>query len=460
MQRQGHLLIIISLLYILEDIFWLNLLFFSLLYVFGLPFGNVYQHVFILINLGYVLSFTIIRVDFNDVKQLHIPPLSRRNFLKLTITALILIGNMFFLKIADDASRLFIGTFFSIAFFLLTGTQWLTRKALTFTIKKTISKGIILGAGRMGEKVFEEMLRNVYNGIVILGFFDDNPNQNNNDVMGTVEEAKDFILKHRVSNVFCTLPLSAEEQIQDFIKFSESHVIKFHIVPEIGYYYTRSLPLVEQIGKMPVFVLRSIPLSYLHNAVIKRGFDIILSFMALLILVPLLFPLLSLLIKLSSPGPIFFKQLRTGVRGKEFYCYKFRTMRCSADAHTKQATLHDNRKTKVGNFLRKTSLDELPQFFNVLIGNMSLIGPRPHMLMHTSEYSPKVDKYMVRHFVKPGITGLAQVNGFRGETKEIELMEKRIMFDIQYVENWSLGLDMQIMFKTVFMIMKGDDKAY
>ena len=460
MQRQGHLMVIIGLLYILEDLFWLNLLFFSLLYAFGLSFNAVYQLIFILINLGYILSFAVVSVDFNDVKQLHIPPLSRRNFLKLSITALILISSMFFLKIAVDASRLFIGTYFSIAFFLLTGTQWITRKAITFTIKKTISKGIILGAGRMGEKVFEEMLRNVYNGVIILGFFDDNLNQNNKDVEGSIDEAKDFILKNGVRNVFCTLPLSEEDKIQDFIKFSESHVINFHIVPEIGYYYTRELPMVEQIGKMPVFVLRHIPLSYLHNAMIKRGIDILTSFMALVILVPVLFPVLSIMIKLSSPGPIFFKQLRTGKRGKEFYCYKFRTMRSSSDANIKQATLHDNRKTKVGNFLRKTSLDELPQFFNVLVGNMSLIGPRPHMLMHTSEYSPKVDKYMVRHFVKPGITGLAQVNGFRGETKEIELMEKRIMFDINYVENWSLGLDFKIMFKTVFMILKGDEKAY
>jgi len=342
----------------------------------------------------------------------------------------------------------------------LTGTQWLTRKALTFTIKKTVSKGIILGAGRVGEKVFDEMLRNVYNGIVILGFFDNNPNLKYKGLLGNIEDAKDYILQNGVRNVFCALPLDAEEKIKDFIKFSESNVINFHIVPPIGYYYSRALPIVEQIGKMPVFVLRQIPLSYLHNALLKRGIDVLMSLTTLMILVPVIFPVLSILIKLGSPGPVFFKQLRTGKRGKEFYCYKFRTMRCSADAHTKQATLHDNRKTKLGNFLRKTSLDELPQFFNVLIGNMSLIGPRPHMLMHTSEYSPKVDKYMVRHFVKPGITGLAQVNGFRGETKEIELMEKRIMFDIEYVENWSLGMDLKIMFKTIFMILKGDDKAY
>ena len=279
-------------------------------------------------------------------------------------------------------------------------------------------------------------------------------------VEGTIEEAKGYIIQHGITNVFCTLPVSADEKIQDFIKFSESHVINFHIVPSIGYYYSGAQPIVEYMGKMPVFVLRNLPLSYLHNSMIKRCLDIVISFTAIIILFPLLFPVISVLIKLSSPGPVFFKQLRTGKGGKKFYCYKFRTMRNSIDANTRQATIDDNRKTKVGNFLRKTSLDELPQFFNVLIGNMSLVGPRPHMLLHTSEYSPKVDKYMVRHFVKPGITGWAQVNGFRGETRDIKLMEDRIMCDIHYVENWSLKMDIKILFKTLFMVLQGDDKAY
>ena len=460
MQKEGRYRNIIAILYIIEDIILLNLLYFIMLYAFGLFFGDNYHLICILLNLGYLLSFAIIRVDFSDVKQLHIPHLFRRNFYKLCITALILLSSFFFLKIAEPTSRLFTLTFFSVACLLMTFAQWVTRKALTFTIRHTISKGIILGAGLIGKKVFDEMLRNVYNGIVILGFFDDNPNQNGGDVLGSIEQAKDYILKNGVSNIFCTLPTSAEEKIVDFIKFSESHVINFHIVPAIGYYYAGAQPIVEQIGKMPVFVLRNIPLSYIHNVFIKRGMDILVSLIALLILVPLLFPVLSILIKLSSPGPVFFKQKRTGKRGNEFYCYKFRTMRCSADAHTKQATADDDRKTKLGNFLRKTSLDELPQFFNVLIGNMSLVGPRPHMLMHTYTYSPQVDKYMVRHFVKPGITGLAQVRGFRGETKDIELMENRILCDIEYVENWTLGMDFKILIKTVLMVLKGDEKAY
>ncbi|MDR2886475.1 MAG: undecaprenyl-phosphate glucose phosphotransferase [Bacteroidales bacterium] len=461
MQKQGRYLILIAILFIVEDIVLLNLLFFGLLWFFNLSFTETYRLVLTVINLGYLLSFAIVRVNFNDVKQLHIPHLIRRNFYKLAITASILILSLFFLKISSVVSRLFILTFFSSAYFLMIIAQWITRKAVTFTIRKTISKGVILGAGLIGGKVFDELLCNVYNGVVILGFFDDDRNKNGGDVLGNIEQAKEYILKMGVTQVFCTLPLSAGEKIVDFIKFCESHVINFHIVPSIGYYYTGSQPpIVENIGKMPVFILRNIPLSYMHNAVMKRGVDILLSSIAITLLFPVLFPVLAVLIKMSSPGPIFFKQTRTGKRGKEFCCYKFRTMRCSADAHTKQATADDNRKTKIGDFLRKTSLDELPQFYNVLIGNMALVGPRPHMLLHTYEYSPKVDKYMVRHFVKPGITGLAQVNGYRGETKEIELMEKRIRADIHYVENWTLQMDFKIMAQTVLMIVKGDEKAY
>ena len=460
MKNQGRFLILITLLFIIEDIVLLNLLFLVMLNIFDFKFESAYQILLIFVNLGYLLSFAIIRVDFNNVKQLHVPHLIWRNFYKLSITAGILISCLFFLKVSNEFSRLFILSFFPAAYFLMTFTQWITRKAVTFTIRKNVSKGIILGAGPVGQRVFDEMLRNIYNGVVILGFFDDNPDQNNKDVLGTIEDAKEYILKNGVTNVFSTLPLPAVEQIQDFIKFSESHVVNFHIVPDIGYYHTGEQPIVEQIGEMPVFVLRSIPLNYAHQAVIKRCVDILLSSVVIFVLLPVLFPILAILIKLSSPGPIFFVQQRTGKRGENFNCYKFRTMRCSDDANIKQATVNDNRKTRIGTFLRKTSLDELPQLFNVLIGNMSLVGPRPHMLKHTDEYSPKVDKYMVRHFIKPGITGLAQVSGFRGETKEIELMEERVRADIYYVENWTLKMDLQIMAKTALTILKVDEKAY
>ena len=173
-----------------------------------------------------------------------------------------------------------------------------------------------------------------------------------------------------------------------------------------------------------------------------------------------LFPLIAIAVAIDSRGPIFFKQVRTGKSTNNFWCWKFRTMYSNKNADTKQASINDKRITRVGSFLRKTSLDELPQFFNVLIGNMSVVGPRPHMLHHTKEYSKKVERFMARHFVKPGITGLAQAKGYRGETPDVSFMKNRVKFDRFYIENWSLFLDLKIILLTIITLIKGDENAY
>lgn len=169
---------------------------------------------------------------------------------------------------------------------------------------------------------------------------------------------------------------------------------------------------------------------------------------------------MSIVIKLTSPGPVFFKQERTGLRGEPFMCYKFRTMRVNRESDTMQATRNDPRKTKFGNFLRKSNIDELPQFFNVWKGEMSIVGPRPHMIKHTEAYSALIDKYMLRHTIKPGITGWAQVNGYRGQTDELWKMEKRVEYDVWYAENWNFMLDMKIIFLTVVNMFKGEQNAF
>ena len=189
-------------------------------------------------------------------------------------------------------------------------------------------------------------------------------------------------------------------------------------------------------------------------------FDLCFSFLVIIFILSWLYPIIATLIKLSSKGPVLFKQLRSGVNNEEFLCYKFRSMTLSSNADTKQATKGDSRVTTIGYFLRKTSLDEFPQFFNVFMGNMSIVGPRPHMILHTSEYSALIKKYMVRQLVKPGITGIAQVRGYRGETKELEDMEGRVRLDVWYIENWSLALDINIILKTIWNIFKGDEKAF
>ena len=185
-----------------------------------------------------------------------------------------------------------------------------------------------------------------------------------------------------------------------------------------------------------------------------------LSGIFLVTIFPVIYLIVGTIIKLTSPGPIFFKQMRTGLNGREFKCYKFRSMRVNDEADKKQATADDPRKTKFGNFLRRSNIDELPQFINVFKGEMSIVGPRPHMLAHTETYARWIDKYMVRHFIKPGVTGWAQTHGFRGETKELSQMEGRVQSDIWYMEHWTLLLDLYIIYKTIANVIVGEKNAY
>ena len=214
------------------------------------------------------------------------------------------------------------------------------------------------------------------------------------------------------------------------------------------------------IGNVPFLSLRQDPLSRTGNKMLKRAFDIVFSLLFLCTLFPIILLIVTIITKLTMPGPVFFKQKRNGLNAKEFYCYKFRSMRVNTQADSLQATKDDPRKTRWGNIMRKTSIDELPQFINVLLGDMSVVGPRPHMLKHTEEYSKLINKYMVRHFVKPGITGWSQVTGYRGETKELKDMEGRIRGDIWYIEHWSFGLDLFIIYKTVANAIHGEKNAY
>ena len=206
--------------------------------------------------------------------------------------------------------------------------------------------------------------------------------------------------------------------------------------------------------------IRCEPLESLENRIIKRTFDVICSGLFLITVFPFVYIFFGIAIKLSSPGPVFFKQKRSGEDGREFWCYKFRSMKVNTQCDTLQATENDPRKTRIGEIMRKTSVDELPQFINVLKGDMSIVGPRPHMLKHTEEYSNLINKFMVRHFVKPGITGWAQVTGYRGETKELWQMEGRVQRDIWYIEHWTFLLDLYIMYKTVYNAIRGEKEAY
>jgi putative colanic acid biosynthesis UDP-glucose lipid carrier transferase len=230
-------------------------------------------------------------------------------------------------------------------------------------------------------------------------------------------------------------------------------------VPNLAYFFSKPV-VVDYVRDMPVLSLRSEPLQDVGNRFKKRILDVVISLLVVIFVLSWLIPLIGLLILLESRGPIFFKQARTGKNNQPFMCLKFRSMKPNKDADAKQATKNDNRVTKLGRILRKTSLDEFPQFINVLKGEMSLVGPRPHMVKHTDDYSQVVDQYMIRHFLKPGITGWAQVNGFRGEITEPKQIKMRVQNDLWYLENWNIWLDIKIMFLTVYTILIGDKKAY
>ena len=272
-------------------------------------------------------------------------------------------------------------------------------------------------------------------------------------------ECFDFILSRNIDEVYCSANELDESQITSLITFCENNFKILKFISKRGGLLSKKLK-TDTYGLSTVQSLREMPLSNDFNTILKRIFDIVFSLFVIIFLLSWITPIIALIIKIESRGPVLFKQIRNGIKFREFTCYKFRSMIENNDADIQQATKNDKRVTKIGKILRKTSLDELPQFFNVLIGNMSVVGPRPHMIKENERYSRSVDKFMVRHFVKPGITGLAQVKGFRGEIETDEDIINRVKYDIYYLENWSLILDLNIVFLTTINFLTGQKKAY
>lgn len=275
-----------------------------------------------------------------------------------------------------------------------------------------------------------------------------------------LDAVNEYIENNKVHQLYCSInPALKTEMVNSLIRSCENLFIDFYYVPNMDGFLHRSMSFSE-LGSMTVVKLREEPLANPLNAAVKRFFDIVISILFLVTLYPVIWCFVAIGTSLSSPGPILFRQKRTGYKGKPFTMLKFRSMKVNADADVLQATSDDPRKTRFGDFLRRTSLDELPQFINVLRGDMSIIGPRPHMEIQTEMYTRLVDEYLVRHMVKPGLTGWAQVNGCRGETKTTEAMAERVRYDIWYIEHWSIGLDFKIFFKTIAQILGGDKQAY
>lgn len=263
-----------------------------------------------------------------------------------------------------------------------------------------------------------------------------------------------------VTDVYVAVRPDRLGEANALIREADRYCVRLKFIPDLGASMTSAYSLSYIGNEFPVITLRNEPLEELGNRYVKRVFDIVFSLLVIVLVFCWLFPVLAIWIKLNSKGPVFFRQLRSGRNDQSFWCYKFRTMHVNDTADIQQAKKDDGRITSIGRFLRRTSLDELPQFFNVLMGNMSVIGPRPHMLKHTSQYKEVISQFMVRHFLKPGITGWAQVNGYRGETREQKDMENRVRYDIYYLENWTVIMDIKIVFKTITNVWRGEDNAY
>lgn len=322
---------------------------------------------------------------------------------------------------------------------------------------------VFVGSQRNMRELYHEMMDDSANGYRVAGYFDFERNEEFPEgvlYLGGPEEVEWYLKANpEVQYLFCGLPSKDSKVIVRIIDYCENHLVHFYSVPNVHNYLQNRVHL-NMIGEVPVLSLHNLALERPENKILKRAFDIVFSLLFLCTLFPFVFVLVAVVTKLTMPGPIFFRQKRNGLNDKEFYCLKFRSMKVNAQADTAQASKNDPRKTRWGEIMRKTSIDELPQFINVLLGDMSVVGPRPHMLKHTEEYSRLINKYMVRHFVKPGITGWSQVTGFRGETKELKDMEGRIRGDIWYLEHWSFILDLYIIYKTVANVFKGDKQAY
>jgi putative colanic acid biosynthesis UDP-glucose lipid carrier transferase len=322
-------------------------------------------------------------------------------------------------------------------------------------------KIVLLGYNELSKQLVNYFSTNS-KSISIEGYFEDYQNVSELSVfpiLGNRDECVSYAIANNVKEIYSTISPEKHSYVYGLAQTAEKNMIRFKFVPDFRMFVNRNIH-VDIVESIPILSFRSEPLEDIVASTKKRVFDVLFSLFIITFLLSWLVPLLAILIKINSRGPVFFVQLRSGKDNKQFRCFKFRTLKVNRDADAKQVTRDDDRFTKLGKFLRKTSLDELPQFFNVLLGDMSVVGPRPHMLKHTEDYSRLLNEYMIRHFVKPGVTGWAQVNGFRGEIKEQEQLRKRIEYDIWYLENWSLWLDFRIIFLTVYVTIKGDKNAF
>jgi len=321
---------------------------------------------------------------------------------------------------------------------------------------------IIIGANETGERMNQILNDDLSFGYKVAGVFCNVPDSSITHTirhLGELEDVESYLKKNVVDEMFITLDYKGTDRIPKLIELCERYMVRLKIVPNYQKYTKMRRVSIDFYENTPVLMLRKEPQEFIGNRLVKKVFDLFFSAFVIVFIFSWLFPILIAIVKLSSKGPAIFKQKRSGENNKAFTCLKFRTMKVNALSDELQSQKGDPRITKIGAFMRKTNLDELPQFFNVFMGQMSVVGPRPHMLKHTEQYSELINNYLVRHFVKPGITGWAQVKGYRGETKALIDMRNRVEYDIWYIENWTFLLDVKIIWMTITNMLQGEENA-
>lgn len=358
--------------------------------------------------------------------------------------------------IVNNQFLILILTIISISFVKL---SWL------FLLKKYRSFGnnfrttIVIGFDDSSKNIIKLFKSKSNLGYKYLGFFSDKIYEDK-EYLGNLDAIFEYAKKHVVDEIYCSLSTLNQKQIKKINKFALDKDIILKLIPDGNELYSKNRSIEYYGDSLMVLNVNKLPFDFTENFYLKRFFDIFFSIFVCLFILSWLIPILWIIVKLESEGPLVFKQGREGLNGKEFTCYKFRSMRMNKESNKIHATKNDARVTKVGAFLRKTSMDELPQFLNVLLGDMSVVGPRPHLETLSLEYQKDVDNYLKRHIVKPGVTGLAQVGGYRGEIKKKSDIKNRVRLDIFYIENWSFFLDIKIIMQTVLNVFKGEEKAY
>ena len=372
------------------------------------------------------------------------------------MVVVVMILLLFMLKTSAVYSRIWLGTWAILGLFFILASRIAVYSFLQYQRKKArnIRSIVIVGAGDLGRRVKEQIDLSPWTGYRVSAFFDDDIELigkwvDGIEVRGSIGDVESYVKNSDIDEIWLALPLRAEERMKELLYELRHQTVNIKLIPDIFGFSILNHSMTEVAG-LPAVNLSDTPMGG-ANRIIKELEDRVLAFVILLLISPVALIIAGIL-KLTSSGPVLFKQRRHGWDGKVINIYKFRTMKLHTEmeGEVTQATLNDTRITRFGAFLRKTSLDELPQFYNVLQGRMSIVGPRPHAIHHNELYKEKVDKYMLRHMVKPGITGWAQVNGLRGETDTLEKMKKRVEFDLYYIENWSIWFDLKIIFFTIF----------